>query len=149
MPMPPVTRRPVSRRALLLAAVLLGCASDDTANRTHRASGSVCVHASADAVTFSVGFGELCLDPCVVTAQSCSATVDGDVIRLTTSLERTGTNGASECPASCLPRVATCDVALPTPGNYFLVLDGGRTATVALPPAEPIALFGDGDCTRR
>jgi hypothetical protein len=133
--------------AAVLAAALLGCASDDSPDGTYTASGSVCASADDGALTFSAGF-EPCFDPCITTVQSCSATIDGSFIRLSTLLERTGTTGASECATVCEPRVATCALPLPPPGNYILIVDGGRTATLAVPGPGPIALFGEGGCAQ-
>lgn len=158
--------------ALLAAMVLLGCASDDPLARTYRGAGPVCVDTGAGGdgsaggtdgaggadgtdrdggatVTFSVGFGEICLNPCTTSVESCRARADGHRITLTASLEVTGTTGAEECPAVCVPRSATCDLSLPAPGSYLIVLEGGRSVTTALPPAAPVALFGERDCTRQ
>jgi hypothetical protein len=134
--------RPPSSPLALLAALLLGCAGDDPPPRVYRAIGTVCTRASGHAVEFAVGFPYPCLDPCTTTVQACSATLEDGRIQLTTAMEVTGDTGASECPATCQNRSATCELQLPERASYRLIVDGGRSATLTLPPESPLALFG-------
>lgn len=101
--------------------------------------------------TFSVFFTAPCLNPCKTTLQSCSATMNGDRIDLTSSLEITGddgpqNNGTRDCPTSCQVRSASCNIDVGDAGSYLVVFGGGRREETAFPPPTTLRLFGDGGC---
>jgi hypothetical protein len=132
---------------LVLGVCLVSCGSDDPEIRRYPDTGSLCLlpHEQGGtkiAITF---------DPCLscddLPVASCSATVTGSQIAVSTALDvGKRPNPPQVCPAACIFASATCDLIVPDAGEYRLVLYGGKSATVVLPATSPIAPYDDHEC---
>ena len=136
------------RVTVLLGAVPvvhgMACGDEGPEVREYRGIGTFSLSArDADTAVLSVTFSwpeAPCLSSCDVNVGSCSAALVDGRVQVQSTLTRTQ-GSAETCNAACAAASASCELALPPPGNYVFVLDGGRSTTVALPPAAPVPLF--------
>jgi hypothetical protein len=138
------------RRAFLplLSLGLGSCGGDDPAIRRFRDTGTLCLLPGENGVTTIAIAFDTCLSCGDIGTASCRATVTGDRVAVSTALDvvRERQHPFQECNGECSLALATCDLNVPSSGDYRIVLYGSRSATVTLPVTSPVAPYGDGEC---
>lgn len=135
-----------SSTLLMLCVSLSACAdSDQPTVETYLNDGRMCLLSNERGeATINITF-----DPCLscnqVPTASCSATLTGDEIAVSTILEVETRDTPRQCPDNCTFASATCSLIVAPPGDY-LILHDDKSATVTLPVTTPVAPYGDGGC---
>src|SRR5687768_3024513 len=135
---------------LPLFSLGLGSCGDDPEIRRYRDTGALCLLPDdKGGTTIAIAFDE-CFSCGDTGTASCRATVIGDRVAISTALDivRERQDTPQECTGQCLPASATCELNVPAPGDYRIVLYGSRSATVTLPVTSPVQPYGDGECAR-
>jgi hypothetical protein len=132
----------------LLGLSVGACGGDEQEIRTFRDTGTLCLLPNDTGGTTVAVFFDLCLSCGDRAIASCKATVNRDRVAISTALDVIGGghDAPLECPADCSFASARCELAVPSPGDYAIVLYGGQSATVMLPVESPVAPYGDRQC---
>jgi hypothetical protein len=146
---PVSARRPIGApfAALLLVLSPSGCGDDDPDVRQYRDTGTLCLFPdTTGGTTIAIGF-DVCLSCDDLPSASCSASVTGNQVAITSALDVSPRPDAPmTCPADCSFASATCELSVPSSGEYELVLFGARSTAVTLPVTDGVAPFGDVAC---
>lgn len=99
--------------------------------------GTVCVEGEADATATVTVDSNFCMSSSCDRNEtgSCTATLDGSTINVTSSFSWETATGAVACTDDCGRLATTCEVG-PLPAGEYTVVHGGDSETVTIPTTE-------------
>jgi hypothetical protein len=144
--MPTPLRRTLVCRTLLLAAALLGCDPDAAlGGRRYDDEGSVCLSPRGVGGSHVQVLINECESSCADISASCSASLVGDTIVISSQAVATDDPDQPVCRADCQPVSTACTLPDLPDGDYAMRY-GARLTSVTLPVpiAGTLALAGVG-----